>query len=265
MSSKDRVAAMLACVHASPEAVARHDRTAWLGLFSPDAEIHDPVGARPHCGAIAIARFYDTFIAPNRIVFEVAYEGVCDDTVWRDVTIHTHMATGLSLRVPAHLRYQLRAQPSGPCYIRRLCAHWELGSMLGQSLRSGWLGLRSNAGLTRHLLACQGMTGAIGFTRGLGGVGRRGRGRAERLFTALRDGDKAAASAQCAPQPTFHVDGVSLASIDALIEHARGLQWRKLIAAARQVTASIETASGHGIALLTFDKRGRVVQLRWEF
>ena len=184
---------------------------------------------------------------------------------WRDVTIHTHMATGLSLRVPAHLRYQLRAQPSGPCYIRRLCAHWELGSMLGQSLRSGWLGLRSNAGLTRHLLACQGMTGAIGFTRGLGGVGRRGRGRAERLFTALRDGDKAAASAQCSPQPTFHVDGASLASIDALIEHARGLQWRKLIAAGRQVTASIETASGHGIALLTFDKRGRVVQLRWEF
>ncbi|MHA7835812.1 MAG: nuclear transport factor 2 family protein, partial [Algiphilus sp.] len=208
MSSKRRVADMLACVQASPEAVARHDRAAWLGLFSDDAEVHDPVGARPHCGAEAIARFYDTFIAPNDIVFEVDHEGVCKDLVWRDVTIHTRMATGLALSVPAHLRYQLTETPAGDLRIRRLCAHWALASMVRQSLRQGWLGVRTYAGLTRHMLAQQGMAGAAGFARGFGGIGARGCRRAEMLLSALRNHDRAVAMAQLAPEPRLEVDGV---------------------------------------------------------
>ena len=74
---------MLACVSASPEAVAAHDRAAWLGLFAENAEIHDPVGSRPHAGPAAIACFYDTFIAPNTIHFEVAHELACGDSVAR--------------------------------------------------------------------------------------------------------------------------------------------------------------------------------------
>lgn len=263
MSSSGRVAAMLACVHASPEAVARHDRDAWLALFSADAEVHDPVGARPHCGAEAIARFYDTFIAPNEIDFEVAREGVCEDIVWRDVTIHTRMATGLAISVPAHLRYQLTELASGNMRIRRLCAHWELASMVRQSLRQGWLGVRTYAALTRHMLAHQGIAGAMGFARGFGGVGARGRRRAEALLNALRDGDLAVARAQLAPSATFRVDGAAVADLDALSVITRALRWQKVIAAGTQVTASIQCGESRGIAVLDFDAHGRIAHLEW--
>lgn len=254
---------MLACVHASPVAVARHDRDAWLALFSPDAEVHDPVGARPHRGPEAIARFYDTFIAPNEIVFEVAHEGVCEDTVWRDVTIHTRMATGLALSVPAHLRYQLMEVPSGAPRIRRLYAHWELGTMVRQSLRQGWLGVRTYAALTRHMLAHQGIAGAMGFARGFGGVGARGRRRAEALLNALRNGDLAVAKAQLAPRATFRVDGAAVADLDALLAMGSKLRWQKVMAAGTQVTASVQSGESRGIAVLDFDGDGRIAHLEW--
>ncbi|MGB0213112.1 nuclear transport factor 2 family protein, partial [Algiphilus sp.] len=137
MSSDWPAEAMLACVRASPEAVAAHDKAAWLGLFADDAEVHDPVGSRGHRGHSAISRFYDTFIARNEIRFEVLAEGACDDIVFRDVVIHTRMGTGLTVAVPAHLRYQLVADDDGALRIRRLDAHWELRRMIGQSLHAG--------------------------------------------------------------------------------------------------------------------------------
>ncbi len=256
---------MLACVQASPEAVARHDRDTWLGLFSEDAEVHDPVGARPHLGPEAIARFYDTFIAPNDVAFEVDHEGVCKDLVWRDVTIHTRMATGLALSVPAHLRYQLTTTADGALRIHRLYAHWELASMVRQSLSQGWLGVRTYAGLTRHMLAQQGMAGAVGFARGFGGIGAHGRRRAEMLLRALRNHERAVATAQLAPEPRFEVDGVPLADLDALFAQASGLQWHKVMAAGTQVTASIRSDAGHGLALFDFDRQGRIAALQWCF
>jgi hypothetical protein len=60
---------MLAAVERSPEAARAHDRAGWVGLFTDDARLEDPVGSYPHRGRGAIARFYDTFIGPRDIAF----------------------------------------------------------------------------------------------------------------------------------------------------------------------------------------------------
>jgi hypothetical protein len=56
--------ALLAAVERSPEAAAAHDRAGWVGLFTVDGRIEDPVGSRSHVGQAQIGRFYDTFIGP---------------------------------------------------------------------------------------------------------------------------------------------------------------------------------------------------------
>jgi len=254
---------MLACVSASPEAVARHDKAAWLNLFTVDAEVHDPVGAKAHHGPVAIDRFYDTFIAPNAITFEVAHELVCGDVVARDVTIHTRMASGLAVSVPAHLRYQLTEDATGTLRIRRLCAYWELGTMVRQSL-GGLRGLRTHLGLSRHMLACQGVSGVVGFTKGFAGVGGVGRRTAEALFTALRDGDAALAGQRLAQGARLIVGTESNASLDTLCQQWQGLRWSKCIAAGQYVTASLHHSNRQGLAVLSFDRQGRISQLRFE-
>ena len=40
----------------------------WVGLFTADGRVEDPVGSRPHAGPVEIGRFYDTFIGPRDIV-----------------------------------------------------------------------------------------------------------------------------------------------------------------------------------------------------
>ncbi len=59
-------AELLAAVELSPQAAAAHDRAGWVGLFTEDGRIEDPVGSRPHIGHEQIGRFYDTFIEPGR-------------------------------------------------------------------------------------------------------------------------------------------------------------------------------------------------------
>ena len=45
---------LLATVERSPAATAAHDKAAWVGLFSADGRVEDPVGSRPHIGHRAI-------------------------------------------------------------------------------------------------------------------------------------------------------------------------------------------------------------------
>jgi hypothetical protein len=41
---------LIAAVERSPQAAAAHDRAGWVGLFTADARVEDPVGSRPHLG-----------------------------------------------------------------------------------------------------------------------------------------------------------------------------------------------------------------------
>ncbi len=62
----------------SREYVQTHNRDAWLGLWTEDAIIEDPIGVsyidpegKGHRGAQARAAFYDSFIAPATISIEI--------------------------------------------------------------------------------------------------------------------------------------------------------------------------------------------------
>lgn len=127
MPANPTAAELLATVEASPRAVAAHDRAAWVGLFADSASVEDPVGSRPHIGRAAIERFYETFIAPNGIAFDVEHDVVSGMTVFRDLSIATTMSTGVTLHVPMHLRYDL-SEVDGELKVQR-CAR--IGSCPG--------------------------------------------------------------------------------------------------------------------------------------
>ncbi|HXW38586.1 MAG TPA: nuclear transport factor 2 family protein, partial [Acidimicrobiales bacterium] len=98
----------------SRAAVEAGDREAWLDMFTDDAVVQDPVGpsafdpeGKGHRGRNAIARFYDTVIAPNEAIsFEVERSYLCGDEV-ADVGVirttlpgGTHMAVVRRLHLP---------------------------------------------------------------------------------------------------------------------------------------------------------------------
>src|SRR5687767_12055103 len=78
-------AALLAHVAQSPKLCAAHDKAGWVSLFARDGQINDPVGSKPHDGHAAISRFYDTFIAPNALKFDVERDFVSGMSVMRDL------------------------------------------------------------------------------------------------------------------------------------------------------------------------------------
>lgn len=261
MPANPTAADLLATVEASPAAVGTHDKDAWVALFAPDGSVEDPVGSRPHIGRAAIERFWDTFIGPNGIAFDVAHDVVCGNTVFRDLTIATTMSTGVTLHVPMHLRYDL-AEVDGALKIRVLRAHWELAGMIGQLLRSGGQGLLAGAKLGPQLIGNQGIGGALGFMSGLRGVGAAGRQASGRVLDALGQGDSDAARAAFVPVPRLEWGTDGAMSLEDFTTRVKGLRWSKPIAAGHTVTVTVETRQGRGIAELDFTGGGRVQNLR---
>jgi len=109
---------LLAQVQKSPAAVAIHDKTAWMSIFAKYHVVEDPVGSKPHIGGVydaasgqrghgALSRFFDTFIAPNKISFDVKRDRVCGNHVARDLTINIQMSEKVHAQVPMHLVYEL--------------------------------------------------------------------------------------------------------------------------------------------------------------
>lgn len=157
----------------SPVLCAKHDKAGWVGLFARDGQINDPIGSKPHNGRVEIENFYDTFIAPNQLSFDVEHDIVNDMTVVRDLHIITVMSTGLRIPVPMHIRYVLKEE-DGALRIHRLYAHWELDEML-RLQRSTLKGLWTSVLLTPRMLKYQGLAGVNGFMQGLEGVGAEGK------------------------------------------------------------------------------------------
>nr|WP_237023321.1 ketosteroid isomerase family protein [Mycolicibacterium tokaiense] len=132
---------LLAAVEQSPQAAARRDRSGWVGLFTDDASVEDPVGSVPHRGPEAIGLFFDTFIAPRDITFHPHADIVCGSTVIRDVTLEVRMGPAVSIDVAAILRYAL-VDVGGELKIRELQAFWELPPMLWRFARREYLPCR---------------------------------------------------------------------------------------------------------------------------
>lgn len=245
------------CINQSPAAVAAHDKAAWLGLFASNGLVNDPVGSKPHVGQARISRFYDTFIAPNRINFDVAQDTVCGMTVVRDLIIETTMSTGLRVDVPTHIRYELVEQ-DGALKIQNLYAHWELMPMVLQTLRQGISGLVTYGKLSVHMIRCQGIGGVLGFMKGFGGVGKAGKLRAEELLTAISQGDAILARGLMGYCQSQELPAGNPVSPDALVEQLQGLRWTKLTAAGSQVTATVFHGEQRGVVLLTLDRKRHI-------
>ncbi|WP_107658913.1 nuclear transport factor 2 family protein [Nocardia suismassiliense] len=251
MPLEPSAAELLTAVQASPTAVAAHDKSAWVDLFAVDAEVNDPVGARPHVGRAAIERFYDTFIGPNEISFRVERDIVHPPTVVRDLTIETTMSTGARVSVPMHLRYQLTEDTDG-WKITQLAAHWELAPMIVQLLRTGPSGFGAALQLGPQLIRHQGVSGALGMLRALGGVGRTGKRVSSRLFAAAGSTDIVRVRGLLGHYAVVEFPAGTPVSAEEFTNRARNMRWGKLIAAGRTVSASVRFGDTRGVAFVEF-------------
>lgn len=161
---------VLEVVRRSPAAVGAHDKQGWVSLFAPDYVIEDPVGSRPVRGSM-ISDFWDCFIAPNDIRFEVHHDWIDGLHVVRDVTIHTTLATGISVRTPAHLRYEL----NDDLKITRMAAHWEPAPVFAQLLKPRAKHVRSMVSMNARMFDKLGLGGTARFVGAIRSVGRRGK------------------------------------------------------------------------------------------
>jgi hypothetical protein len=193
---------LLDVAKASPDAVGRHDREAWVGLFSTHAVIEDPVGSRPQhnglhdprsgiCGSGAIERFYDTFIAHTDITFHVDQDIVAGPFVVRDLTIELTMAAGLTVHVPMHLQYEI-TEERGALKICHLRAHWEMFQMVRQVLTKGWSGMMVLNRLGLRMIGNQGAGSVVGFTKGMLGIHEAGKEVVRRFVEAVSRKDAVA-------------------------------------------------------------------------
>lgn len=214
-------AKVLALVRSSPMYVGAHDKTGWIGIFGDHYVIEDPVGSRPvrSGDAGAIERFWDTFIAPNEIEFQVAHDWVDGFDVVRDVTIVTTLRPGVVVRTPAHLIYQT-AYENGTLSVRRMAAHWEPVPVYLQLMRPTRAHVSAALGQFAHMFRTLGAGPSLQFIGAARFVGRRrkrvllnalasrGFGNVTKLITSGRsvtasgtlDGTPAAAIAWFAPR-----------------------------------------------------------------
>ena len=237
---------MLATAERSPAAACARDRTAWVGLFTPDGRIEDPVGSTPHRGIAAIGRFYDTFIGPRDIRYHPGVDIVVGPTVIRDGELEVTMASTVTLRVPGYIRYDLQ-DDAGELKIAALSAFWELPAMVGQFLRVGIRAVPAGLQLSRLLLTNQGAVGTLGFLGGFRGIGTGSKGVVARFLDAACAGDEVGMRRRLVGR--VHIssgDDLQLSAAD-LLRHLSGARWRKLIGCGHAVVATTERAGQRSV------------------
>lgn len=116
----------------SMAAIEAKDRDGWLALFTDDGVVEDPIGPSAldpdgagHRGRQAIARFYDTVIAPaDAIRFHMRDSYDCGVEVANVGEIHITMGgqTGICRVVSTY-----RASPDGR--LAALRAYWEMDKL----------------------------------------------------------------------------------------------------------------------------------------
>jgi hypothetical protein len=237
---------MLAAVERSPGAAGAHDRDGWVGLFTQNGRVEDPVGSEPHSGRVAIGRFYDTFIGPRDITFHRDVDIVVGSTVIRDLELEVRMSSAVTMRIPAYLRYDLQ-DDGDELKIAALYAFWELPAMVGQFLRSGVRAVPAGVQLSRALLTNQGLTGALGFLGGFRGIGTGAKGLVARFLDAACTGDEVGMRRRLTGKVRITSgDDLALSAGD-LLNHLAGARWRKPIAAGHAVAAATERAGQRSV------------------
>ncbi len=270
---------LLEIVKQSPAACQVHDKEKWMSLFDHYHIVEDPVGSSPHIGGIysgkdkfrgngALSRFFDTFIAPNDISFDIKKDIVKNTHVVRDLNININMSDKVKVSVPMHLLYELRA--SGDTYrIARLAAHWEFLPMIGQLMGKGSACLPVAMNLTVRMLKYQGLSGTLGFSSAAFNIGKAGRQVAESLLQCINQRDlPGVVSCFCHDEvsiqglegsekvhPSILLDSIPFASINT----------DKVIVAGDTVSMSVVTDTGaSGVVFVEFDgKQKKISQCRF--
>lgn len=113
---------------ASMRAVEAGDRTAWLGLFAPDAVVADPIGPSPldpsgqgHRGIEAISAFYDSVIAQAEVRFAIRESYASGDECANVGTITSTFPDGTATEVDVVSTYRIDAEGR----LAALRAYWE--------------------------------------------------------------------------------------------------------------------------------------------
>ncbi len=230
--------ALLDAVDRSPLMAAEHDRAGWVGLFTADGQVEDPVGSRPHVGPEQIGRFYDTFIAPRQIVFRHEADIVSQTSVIRDVVLEVGMGPAVTMRIPAVLRYDLR-DVATHWRIERLRAYWELPAMVVQFAGNGFAAGPQALELSRALVRNQGLRGSLGFAAGFRGARFRGKRTVRAFLTAVAAGDQLRAWRSLGPGALITRGERNPVKFSAFSDELTGTSWTKLIAAGSSVTVSL--------------------------
>jgi len=264
--------ALLRTAKSSPEIAGRHDKEGWLALYSDDAVVEDPVGTpashrgrRPGRLGDELGRFYEAFIAASGIDMVTRQDIVSDMHVFRAVDIHTtNLKTGLKMKVPANLLYEIVSREGG-LSIRRMQAHWELNRMSRMLMGEGSLGLRTIAVMNWRMLRAFGPKWLMSYFKATReGVGRVGKELVERL--AIPSGHDA--SQAFAPDATVELPGGASVSMAELLEGCTKLEARDLLASGQTVSglASLEWGGRMRDAAFVaeLDPAGtQVLRLRW--
>jgi hypothetical protein len=250
--------ALLAAVERSPQAAAAHDRSGWVGLFTTDGRVEDPVGSRPHVGPVQIGRFYDTFIGPREIAFHRDFDVVRGSSVIRDLDLEVAMDSAVTMTIPALLRYDLR-QVDDEWKVATLRAYWELPAMMWEFLRNGLSAVPAGIALSRGLVRNQRLRGTAGFAAGFRRVGSRQKALVDTFVNAVGRGDQFAALQTLSPGATITFgDGEAAGSTDLaeLIKRYPEARTSKLIAAGSTVAASVTSGQRRGILFADVARRG---------
>ncbi|MDC3953417.1 nuclear transport factor 2 family protein [Polyangium jinanense] len=189
---------VLAVVKSSPDRVAAHDKAGWVGLFAHGAVVEDPVGgpparkgADPRDGDDELGRFYDVYIAPNDVHFEVLADVVQGLVVVRDVNITTRTPNDARVALPAYLIYEL-GEFDGALRVTRMRAFWELRGVTAAALKGGPKSLIAMTGLTARMLRIQGFSNVSTYLEGLWrGIFERGHATVEELARTIGERDLA--------------------------------------------------------------------------
>jgi hypothetical protein len=228
----------LAAVEQSPAAFTAHDRDGWIGAFSLNGRIEDPVGSQPHRGQTAITHFYDTFIGPRHIKMHRDVDIIVGSTVIRDLELEV-TAAGLTMRFPAYLRYNLEGD-GGEFKIAELYAFWELPALAGQLLRSGLRSVPPSVELSKGLLTNQGVVGALGFLSGFRGTGATGKRRFREFLADAQAGNEVAVRRRLGKGVRMTLgDDVPMGTTD-LMSRISGARPRKLIAAGYSLVVGLD-------------------------
>ncbi|QEN14435.1 ketosteroid isomerase family protein [Mycolicibacterium sp. ELW1] len=249
-------------VDRSPLMAAAHDRAGWVGLFTDDGRVEDPVGSRPHVGSLQIGRFYDTFIAPRRIVFRHEADIVSDSAVIRDVILDVGMGPSVTMHIPAVLRYDLREVTDG-WRIEQLRAYWELPAMVVQFARNGPAAAPQAVDLSRALIRNQRWRGTLGFASGFRGARFRGKRTVRGFLEAVTAGDQLRAWRALGSGALITRGEQSPMKFGAFVDELAGVSWTKVIAAGSSVTASLRGPQAGVVIAELGAAGGSITRLRY--